>query len=360
MRIILDNIIYCLQKNGGISVYWGELTKRFLANTRRNLFFVEQENVNYIRQSLNIPHSFILKELLVPIFILRYFPLTLQIKEKTIFHSSYYRFSLSRNAINIVTIHDFTYEYFRKGVPKVLHHLQKWMAIKHADGIICISENTKKDLFYFFPNIAAKKRIKVIYNGVSQSYHPQIIKSLNGKLSFLNGKKIILFVGTRIKYKNFNLAVDAINLLSDYTLVIIGGDKLKKKEIDYLNLKLYRRYFHFLYLEESELNILYNIAHCLLYPSGYEGFGIPIVEAMKAGCPVVTTNKSAIPEVAGDVALMVKNMSPDEFVKKIFLLENKERREEIKLKGFEQAKKFNWDKCADEVIKFYQELYDNK
>ena len=180
----------------------------------------------------------------------------------------------------------------------------------------------------------------------------------NEKFCILKGCKYILFVGNRRRYKNFNCAVETLVLLDGYSIVIAGGGKLTLREIKNLSNRIPGRFFIFPILTDEDLNILYNNAFCLLYPSLYEGFGLPVIEAMKAGCPVISTRSSSIPEIAGDAAILVDEVIPSEFAKSILLLEQKEFRIDYIRKGIERSKMFSWDKCASEVINFYEEVFN--
>ena len=136
MDLIFDNIIFSLQKAGGISVVWTELLKRVLKDPSLNACFIEEPNHNIFRKSLEISENLILKNppSLFPLTLRRY--LNPQINKEGIFHSSYYRTVTNHNVINITTVHDFTYEYFRSGIPKLIHSNQKGNAIQNSKKII--------------------------------------------------------------------------------------------------------------------------------------------------------------------------------------------------------------------------------
>lgn len=352
MKIYLDNIIFSSQTSGGISVYWKELLSRILKDKSKNITIVEQEkNIkNIFRKEIKIPDRKIILENKLPLWIYKFLPLTIKLEKGSLFHSSYYRVSYSKHIKNIVTVHDFTHEYFFPMHKKILNYWKKKIALTKADGVICISENTKKDLLKFHPWIKNKK-IKVIYNGVGEEFF--LIENIKKE-------KNILFVGSRVSYKNFDIVIEIVKELIDYNLIIIGGGKLTDIEKYKLEKNIPGKYEQKLGVSSRELNIEYNRAFCLLYPSIYEGFGIPILEAMKAGCPVIAVKKSSIPEVGGEAAILIDDISKINFIKEIKKLENSNLRNEIVEKGLKQSKKFSWDKTYKEMIEFYQEFEEKR
>ena len=290
--------------------------------------------------------------------LLRYVPFLKSLNNRAVFHSSYYRFSMSRSVVNITTVHDFTYERFSFGFRRRLHSFQKRMAILKSKGIICVSENTKRDLIKYIPCID-QTRIKVIYNGVGEEYFPVDNFEISFGFEALIDKRFILFVGDRSPYKNFDKAVGVVARCPEFSLVVVGGKEFSSDEVDMLaNLK--GRYFRFTGVSGEALNWLYNHAFCLLYPSSYEGFGISVIEAMKAGCPVISTNLSSIPEVAGDAALLVEQPTVDLLCEKVNLLQNEDIRLSLRERGFVQARNFSWIKCAEETYAFYQEVWERE
>jgi mannosyltransferase len=354
-NIIFDNIVFSLQKAGGISVVWTELLKTVI-NSNLDYNCLEYNNCkeNIFRKLLKIPCQRIIKRNYLDINIQRYFNLWnpgLKQDEPFIFHSSYYRYCTHSKAINFSTVHDFTYEYYSFGIKKFLHCIQKHKAIKKSEYIICISETTKKDLLKFVKGIDEKK-IHVIYNGVSDDYN--IIK---GKINNSLYGKYIIFVGSRFGYKNFNLAVLAAKK-TNLNLVIVG-DKLIKKEKTFLETELGNgSFFSLNKISNRELNILYNQAYCLLYPSLYEGFGLPVLEAQKAGCPVVVVDTPSVVEIIGNTPLIAKN-DINSIIEKINLLTNKSIKQNIIELGLINASKYSWDKMAKQIISLYLQAFEN-
>lgn len=346
MHIIYDDIIYSLQKSGGGSVYWTELMKRIKDNVEHYVY--ESAVDNFFYEENNLPNLHKLSSKLL--FVKRYKNLKLSsLEEPFIFHSSLYRLCNNKYAINITTVHDFTYEYFRKDLKSNFHKWQKKNAILHSNGVICISENTKKDLLKFYPQFNGK--LKVIYNGYSTDkyyFKPDVQHTHN-----------ILFVGARFNYKRFDVVVLIVSELKDCRLIIIGGGDLNANEKSLLDSKLKGRYEKKGYISDEELCNLYNSAFFLLYPSEYEGFGIPIVEAQACGCPVVCQKKSSVPEVAGDSGVYIDSSDIDSALKTIRMLYNETYYSQIQQFGLSNVKRFSWDKCANEVESFYKELYTN-
>jgi len=351
LNIIFDNIIFSIQKAGGISVYWTEILNYFI-KSNHSILYLNYPNNNIFSKKIYINKASTLAIRNVPIKYERYLtPPSISVKGKTIFHSSYYRFLKGKEIYNIVTVHDFTYEKKLKTLRRFIHIIQKRNALFSSSGIVCISNNTKKDLLEIYPKLINKK-ITVIYNGYDEN------SFFNLKDNVFDSNNV-LFVGGRSGYKNFNLAVDALSLSKHLVLNIVGSE-LNDKEINYLTLRLGSNRFKLhKYLNNNELNSLYNNSLCLLYLSEYEGFGIPIIESMAAGCPVIVINTSSIPEVAGNAGIYVLNDSKSVFQKIIELKDNPKLREEYQNLGFVNVKRFSWKDSAKKVEDFYEEVLNS-
>jgi len=360
LKIYLDNIIFSLQSAGGISVYWFELVKRILKDPEFAASFIESPSNNMFRNRLEITPEMILRTPTdsFPIKIQRYLnPGTTQ--AKGIFHSSYYRVHRNPGMMNVTSVHDFTYEYFRSGLAKTVHQWQKGNAIKKAKRIICVSENTKMDLLKFYPEIS-EKSISVVYNGVDEVYAPLDVKDeskLKEIIPFSSGE-FVLFIGDRkSRHKNFAALTEACKI-SKKPLLMVGGGKLSQLENEFLVRTLGNLHFKQMGgIDNDLLNRIYNHALCMVYPSLYEGFGIPVVEAQKAGCPVISAFCSSIPEVAGQGAILINNISALKIAEAISQLDSDSSLVgNLRSAGFVNAQRFSWDKCYLQTKDVYKEI----
>jgi mannosyltransferase len=242
------------------------------------------------------------------------------------------------------------------GLARFVHSSQKRISLFRSDAIICVSENTKSDLLQYYPSLY-KKKIFVVYNGVDDcfSHINNNISPLTISLPFEKGG-FLLFVGDRkSEYKNFFLSVKVSKKLN-IPLVLVGGGSLSKKEVDLLNSTIGRtRYKTYLGIDNHFLNFLYNSALCLLYPSRYEGFGIPILEAQRAKCPVVCAEVSSIPEVSGGHAVFFSDFSADSIAESVKLVIDKSVNNIVN-KGYENSLRFSWENCFNDTVNVYENL----
>jgi len=366
--IYLDSIVFQIQKFGGASTYWKELLVNFIKQNNVNLIIqsADAENLNNdgqeILNSLDKKKIKVLIEDRLPVSVLRYLPLTKRLPAKSLYHNSYYRTCFQKSVVNIFTVHDFTHKrgLASKFPRKLIHIGLTAIGLKNADGIICISESTKRDLLHYYPNISEDK-IKVIYHGVSDVFYPL---QKQGSRLFKNqlnlDKTYVLFVGKREGYKKFDIIPEALKNMPHLKLVMVGGGEFSPAERLALDTHLPGRYCKLTGINNTELNELYNNAHCLLYTSLYEGFGIPLLEAMRAGCPVITNNLSSLGEVAGDAALIINDITPAAVAEKLSELEDVTLRSILISKGLQRSKQFSWDKCFNETFSFYKEVYNKK
>ena len=365
MKIILDSIIFSLQKQGGISIYWKELAKRIHDDRYFDYLLILYPKNNNVNQEeiLNLNeekgrNKIIIKPLL-PIFILRFLPFLGKLPKSEIFHSSYQSYLIGKSSLNIITVHDLGYErgITQRGIKRVLNLFFKYFSLIKADAIICISEFTKLELLKYYP-FCKKKKIKVIYNGVGDEYY---VLPKNGDRLIDKSEKYVLFVGTRYSYKQFNLVLKVMKHLPDYKLVLVGGGRLNSNELDEIKMQIADRFLHFENATPNELNNLYNFSVALLYLSKYEGFGIPIVEAMKSGCPFIAFDNASIPEIAKSAGILLKNNETEfEIVKNIRMLEKDLFREPFIMNGILEGSNYSWDKCYQETKSFYIELLNGR
>lgn len=360
MKVVFDNKAYYIQKFGGVSVLFKELQERTMKDNRVQCKFIEYgEGGNSYQESLKIPENMILQKSPKFFGLKRLFPVRVQGKDPFIFHSTYFSYCSNKNAINVNTILDFIEA--KVGNDKKGSKLRSYFQghiIKKTDINVCISYSTKRDLLELYPDVSEEK-VKVIHLSASDKY--KLLSNPQGDLPF-PPKSYLIYVGARAKRKNFHLLQNIINQ-TNYNLVI-AGNKLSDEERKELEEKIpASRYVSLGYTEDDRLNVLYNNAAALVYPSSYEGFGIPVLEAQQAGCPVIALNTSSIPEVISTnpetCPLLMREATEGELLSKIKLLSDEELMKEVIATGLDNAKRFSWDKTAEEYIKLYLTALNN-
>lgn len=273
-----------------------------------------------------------------------------------LFISTYYTYP--ENSLCSIILHDFTPE----AMSLDLNHPEwraKQKAIQKCSVFFSVSESTKKDFIKYYPE-QASKNVTVIPNSTSVQFVTPFIwdKRLFEK-TFSIKKPYYIFNGHRLGYKNCISFIKAFNLLpnkENYEIFFTGGAKeLETVFVELLDKTKYQIQF----LNDNELSAAYSGAVALVYPSLYEGFGLPILEAMKLGCPVIAGNNSSIPEVAGDSAILIDSKNILEMKEALIKVQNIETRNELIQKGYENAKRFSWVNTGKIFVETLETLIAN-
>jgi len=255
-----------------------------------------------------------------------------------------------------VVIHGLEYEFCPKAY-SFWGRIYMRVAIKNscrwAKKIIAVSKNTKKDIINLYE--VSEDKIKVVYNGVS--INNQDTRNDNRNIKYL------LFIGRLEERKNILGIVEAFEILKEkykipHKLVLAGnpGYGYKNSKFKIKNSKFRNDIVLKGFVSEDEKYSLLKNADVFLFPSFYEGFGLPIIEAQSTGAPVVTSNVSSIPEVVNSSAILVDPSSSQEIAKATYkLISDENFRSDIINRGFKNVKRFSWDKCAEEIANFLEE-----
>jgi glycosyltransferase involved in cell wall biosynthesis len=271
----------------------------------------------------------------------------------------------STNSRTIMTVHDLAFLKFPKTFSigkRIYKQLITKTTIKKADSIIAVSNSTRDDLIELFD--IPRNRIHVIYEGIDGSCKPVTDRSFISKVNNKYGlaKDFILFVGAIEPRKNIPMLLKAFQRLRSekgfaLDLVIAGGKGwLSQSVFDTArNLGIEDSVKFLGYVQKDELAVLYSIARVFAYPSLYEGFGFPPLEAMSCGAPVIVSNVSSLPEVVGDAALKIDPRDEGGLADAILKITTDDKlRAGLIKKGFERVKFFSWEKCARETLKVYE------
>ncbi|MFD1466655.1 glycosyltransferase family 4 protein [Hymenobacter caeli] len=364
MKILYDHQVYVTQKFGGINRYFDEISKITIADVTvekidPNLFNISQpldktdiisRGLRFAKRKLGTSNA---QKVIFPLDAAR----SLSSNEFDVFHPTYYNpyFLSMVNKPFVLTVYDMIHEiyneYFSLSDP-TSHN--KMLLCEKATKIIAISNQTKQDIINIFRVPEEKIEVTLLASDFAS-----VLPIKPSRL--LNLKKYILFVGNRGGYKNFYFMVMALSsvLKEDEDLQILcTGHQFNSEEMSFFKSFGVDKQMLNIYLEDdSELSWVYQNAELFIYPSLYEGFGLPLLEAFASGCPVVSSTGGSLPEVGGDAALYFdpKNVLQMQIAVKSCLYDQLVRKSLV-LKGTARLSEFSWDKCRNETLSIYKSI----
>lgn len=361
MQILYDGAIYGYQKVGGINRYFDNIISKLPNDFNPTLTSVRPRNEPHpYHPNLKVFSYKQFRPRRVSLWLASYyFQLVGMLNNYQIFHPTYYtlitRQSFQKKRCPVVlTVYDMIHEIYADlmDINGEATEIKK-RAILAADIVLCISENTKIDLLdrYSLP----EERVLVTH----------LATEFNSSFGYgdesIPHSPFFLYVGGRIFYKNFNNLLTAfssvISKVSDITLCVVGSPFDSSEQAMIAEMNIGKHIQHVGYISDSRLAKLYRNCIAFVYPSLYEGFGIPLLEAMICQAPIIASNTSSIPEVVGDAGLLFNPSSILDLADRLmFLLENPVERERLKVQGLEQNKKFSWDKTVTKTIDAYRSV----
>jgi glycosyltransferase involved in cell wall biosynthesis len=294
-------------------------------------------------------------------------PIDLFISPVDVFHSPNYVLPPLRRGMKVVTIHDLSFLRYPEGAePSLRRYLSGAVpkAVRRADLVLADSDNTEQDIIELLG--VAPGKVKVLHPGVGERFRPLDDEGLLGRIRELYGlsSPFLLSLGTLEPRKNLILLLDAYAALRArgdiYHKLVIAGKKgwlyegifRKVKE-----LSLEEEVIFLGFVADENLPALYNLAEVFVFPSLYEGFGLPPLEAMACGTPVITSDSSSLPEVVGEAGLMVSSGDSKALAQAMKrVLDDPTLREDLAGKGVRQARKFTWQAAAQKALNIYEGL----
>jgi glycosyltransferase involved in cell wall biosynthesis len=371
--------------NIGIEARWITFEKtgfgNYALNLLRELSNLDSENQYYVYLNREYENQEIFYKDNFTKIILRarpeiykhiHIPFHIHYKNRSIelFHFLYNAPSVVFNIPFVLTIHDVSYKHVPHMISirnKLSLSLQLYINAKKAKRIITDSETSKKDIIRFF-NVNPEN-IEVIYLSVDNNF---LIKRDEEKKLKISAKydlpeKYILYVGTFLPHKNLETLIIGFKELNQHyklshKLVLAGKKGRNYKKIENLlsQLKMNNDVKIIGFVPDEDLPYIYSLSDLFVFPSLYEGFGLPLLEAMASGVPVLASNSSCLPEIAGDAALYFNPKdSRDLNAKIVSILDNKILSKELISKGFNRVKHFSWKKMTEKTLMLYEDVYNS-
>jgi len=367
-NITYDSQIFSWQRYGGISRIYKELIQEYIKDPSLRISVTGRYHINEYLNELKaneiskinyFPKMEIFPGKINQILNRKYLFGVKNNKSCNIFHETYFdsfATKIPASTSRVISVYDMIDEKFgvNKSIRSKISLRDKEISIKRADHVICISENTRTDLIEILG--IPKIKTSVVYLGSEMMEN--VYKDNSSPSKNINNK-YILYVGSRGGYKNFKLLLESIDssllLKKNFTLVAFGGGKFSKNETEIIN-KMNINAFQ-LSGSDAMLSSLYKKASIFVYPSMYEGFGIPPLEAMRFGCPVICSNNSSISEVVGDAGRYFKNNDPESLKMAMEnVLDSQKLRNNLIELGYKRAKIFSWNKCAQDTLNVYKKI----
>lgn len=344
-----------LGQKSGFGYYVKNLVENLEKNDSQNEYFLATPNTTH---DFSTPQRFIWDQFT--------FPKRAKKAKVDILHQPCFSAPIFYSGKVVVTCHDIISILFPKNLPfwsRMFY--SKWMpfSYRRADMIIASSECTKKDMIKYLKIDPGK--IKVIYLATSADFKPAKDKNIIDKIKkkYKTGDKYFIHVGTLEPRKNLSFLVKAFSQASkdgiDENLVIVGKKGWYYEDLFKLveELNLENRVIFTGYAEEGDIPVLYSGATALTFPSLYEGFGFPPLEAMSCGTPVISSNTSSLPEVIGEAGILIPPKKEKIWAEQMVKVSRDEKlAKDLSEKGLIQAKKFSWEKTAKEVLGVYEEI----
>jgi glycosyltransferase involved in cell wall biosynthesis len=372
LEVVIDQVIFQLQSRGGISRIYKEILPR-MCDLDQSLLITLLTISGEPRQPL--PHHSRIARRRIP-QASRYLrpqrllgsaiPTAQRLLDKIwlgegagkIWHSTYYTVPERWKGKQIVTVADSIYERFAElfdSPGDELVRKQKRRSIMKADAVICISESTRADVQRFYGISPDKTYVIPLAHGEMFTSCAEV-----DHRNRLDSRPFLLYVGSRIHYKNFDCLLDAYSrwpASKEVDLIVVGdSDWSSEEEQRLIALNLKKRVHLLRHIDDQELRRLYNEAVAFVYPSLYEGFGIPLLEAMACGCPVVASRIPSTVEVAGDCPLYFDARSSDDLIGSLDAVLAEGREGQRQAMGLERARKYSWEETARRTLEVYRGL----
>lgn len=363
MQVLFDHQIFASQAFGGISRYFCELAARLAGEDGTKASIYAPLHVNHylrassvaMRPSLALPRFPLASRVTRAVDVLMS-PAFLRNRDVDVFHPTYYYRSAfqPRGSARVITVYDMIHELFPGEFPdSAVLSRRKSVAVRDADHVICISERTRDDAIGILG--IAREKTSVVHLGHSlQERHLADVSPDSRQPS-------ILFVGERKGYKNFSLLLEALSAaapLADLAVRCFGGGAFTSRELAVIDsLSLRRDRITHEGGDDAALARAYADASVFVCPSRYEGFGIPVIEAMSQGCPVACARAGSLPEVAGDAARYFDPGDREDLAQTLLtILFDDTLRSDLAQRGLERARRYSWDRCAAETLAVYRSV----